>query len=281
MDPPSEEGSSGDGQYSEKELDTRIVQIQAKRFYVDVKENRRGRFIKLAEVSTGHRKNRIIVPMSIVAEFRDRLTEFDARNNQIGPASPSPLPEDGKLHSRVIIKDFRRYYLDLKENERGRFVRVSLISRGIRSQLGIPAQGLIRLRDAFTELIDLFAIPAEIEEERVAFRGDLPESRSIRVENKTFFFDIGQNDRGVFMKISEVKQNFRSSITIPDRSWGKFRDTIDDYMRGIRSNPDPPLEGGRDRDRPAGSSQGPGPSNFPGPSSGTSAFFSPPNLGGL
>ena len=38
----------------------------------------------------------------------------------------------------------------------------------------------------------------------VAFRGDLPESRSIRVENKTFFFDIGQNDRGVFMKISEV-----------------------------------------------------------------------------
>ena len=80
----AEEGSSGDGRYSEKELDTRVVQIQAKRFYVDVKENRRGRFIKLAEVSTGHRKSRIIVPMSIAPEFRDRLTEFNEKNNQIG-----------------------------------------------------------------------------------------------------------------------------------------------------------------------------------------------------
>jgi len=34
----------------EEELASRTLQIQAKRFYLDVKENRRGRFLKIAEV---------------------------------------------------------------------------------------------------------------------------------------------------------------------------------------------------------------------------------------
>ena len=37
------------------------------------------------------------------------------------------------------------------------------------------------------------------------FRGKLPEGRHLRVENKNFYFDVGQNNRGVFMRISEVR----------------------------------------------------------------------------
>lgn len=40
------------GQQSEQELATKMLQIQSKRFYLDVKQNRRGRFIKVAEVSS-------------------------------------------------------------------------------------------------------------------------------------------------------------------------------------------------------------------------------------
>jgi len=32
----------------------------------------------------------------------------------------------------------------------------------------------------------------------------LPEPQSMRVENKMFYFDVGQNRRGVFMRVSEV-----------------------------------------------------------------------------
>lgn len=42
----------------------------------------------------------------------------------IGPPNPENLPEDGKLKSEMMTKDNRRYYLDLKENARGRFLRV-------------------------------------------------------------------------------------------------------------------------------------------------------------
>lgn len=37
-------------QSGEQELATKMLQIQHKRFYLDVKQNRRGRFIKVAEV---------------------------------------------------------------------------------------------------------------------------------------------------------------------------------------------------------------------------------------
>ena len=35
----------------EEELASKVLQIQTKRFYLDVKQNRRGRFIKIAEVN--------------------------------------------------------------------------------------------------------------------------------------------------------------------------------------------------------------------------------------
>lgn len=58
----------------------------------------------------------------------------------------------------IHFQDNRRYYLDLKENSRGRFLRVSqTITRGgPRSQVALPAQGMIEFRDALTDLLDDF-----------------------------------------------------------------------------------------------------------------------------
>jgi hypothetical protein len=46
----------------------------------------------------------------------------------VGPPNPENAPEDGKLKSEMIIKDNRRYYMDLKENARGRFLRVKQLN---------------------------------------------------------------------------------------------------------------------------------------------------------
>lgn len=51
----------------------------------------------------------------------------------------------------------------------------------------------------------------------------------MHVDNKNFYFDIGQNNRGVYMRISEVKTNFRTAITLPEKSWPRFRDILADY----------------------------------------------------
>ena len=45
-------------------------------------------------------------------------------NIHLGPPNLDNFPEDGKIKSEIIIKENRRYFLDLKENPRGRFLRV-------------------------------------------------------------------------------------------------------------------------------------------------------------
>lgn len=35
-------------------------------------------------------------------------------------------------------------------------------------------------------------------------QNELPESKYLRVENKVFYFDVGSNRRGVYLRISEV-----------------------------------------------------------------------------
>lgn len=94
------------GQQSEQELATKMLQIQSKRFYLDVKQNRRGRFIKVAEVSWADndltsrsyshvgflfsqigadgRRSQIFLALSTAAEFRDHLSTFSDYYSSLG-----------------------------------------------------------------------------------------------------------------------------------------------------------------------------------------------------
>jgi len=222
----------GDRQGGETELATKSLQIQSKRFYIDLKQNRRGRFMKIAEIGADGRRNQIFLALSTASEFREHLTHFSDFYSNLGPPNPDTLPEDGKLKSETMMKDNRRYYLDLKENSRGRFLRVSqTIARGgPRCQIAIPAQGMIEFRDALQELLEEYGT------DDGGYKGELPEGRHCRVENKNFYFDIGQNNRGVYMRISEVKTNFRTAITIPERSWSRFRDIFSDYCEKMKED---------------------------------------------
>ncbi|EDV90978.1 GH24015 [Drosophila grimshawi] len=152
------ESSGKAGNVNEQELATKMLQIQSKRFYLDVKQNRRGRFIKVAEIGADGRRSQIYLALSTAAEFRDHLSSFSDYYASLGPPNTDNLPEDGKLKSEMMMKDNRRYYLDLKENTRGRFLRVSqTITRGgPRSQIALPAQGMIEFRDALTDLLEEF-----------------------------------------------------------------------------------------------------------------------------
>ncbi len=138
-------------QSDEKELATQLVTIQSKRFYIDVKENQRGRFIKLVELAQGGRRNRVLMSMNVANEFKQKLLEFSELNSSLGPAAQQPANEnkdqqskksrdnqnEGLIKSETLVKDNKRYYFDLRENQRGRFLRVSqVIQRGPRNVIG-------------------------------------------------------------------------------------------------------------------------------------------------
>ncbi|XP_012888392.1 PREDICTED: transcriptional activator protein Pur-beta, partial [Dipodomys ordii] len=97
--------------------------------------------------------------------------------------------------------------------------------------IALPAQGLIEFRDALAKLIDDYGG----EDDELAggpgggaggpgggLYGELPEGTSITVDSKRFFFDVGCNKYGVFLRVSEVKPSYRNAITVPFKAWGKF-----------------------------------------------------------
>lgn len=210
----------------EKDLCTKTLQIQTKRFYLDVKENKRGKFIKVAEIAGDGRRDQIFLALSTAAEFRDHLTTFSEHLRSLEPPNKDLIPaDDGTLKSDIMIKDNRRYYLDLKENDRGRFLRVSQVTRNIpRSVIAIPAQGLDDFRKEINEVLEEFGT------EDGGFQREMPASQHLRTYDKGFHFDVGQNSRGVYMRISEVQSNYRTAITIPEKSFKKFRDILDQMI---------------------------------------------------
>lgn len=191
----------------------------------------------LPQIGADGRRSQVFLALSTAAEFRDHLSSFSDFYSSLGPPNPDNLPDDGKLKSEMMVKDNRRYYLDLKENVRGRFLRVSqTITRGgPRSQIAIPAQGMIEFRDSLTDLLEEFGtsdcggLGGLKGANGMPGGGELPEGRHMRAENKNFYFDIGQNNRGIYMRISEVKSNFRTSITVSEKYWSRFRDIFQDY----------------------------------------------------
>lgn len=231
-----------------QELASKRLDIQNKRFYLDVKQNSKGRFIKIAEVGAGGSKSRLTLSLSVAAEFRDYLGDFIEHYAQLGPSSPEQVAQAGAgedggprraLKSEFLVRENRKYYLDLKENQRGRFLRIrQTVNRGpgfgaggpaggalAGQTIALPAQGLIEFRDALAKLIDDYG--GDDEElcggsGAGAGCGELPEGTSITVDSKRFFFDVGSNKYGVFLRVSEVKPSYRNSITVPFKAWGKF-----------------------------------------------------------
>lgn len=274
-----------------QELASKRVDIQKKRFYLDVKQSVRGRFLKIAEVWIGRgrhdniRKSKLTLSMSMAPALRYCLGDFIdyyARIGLRGGLQAAPLPEPGTngqartleprrraqeplsptgsaasddhshrvLKSEFIERDNRKYFLDLKENQRGRFLRIrqtvskghgtmGYYGQGIEQTIVLPAQGLIEFRDALSQLIEDYGDDDGDERGRSGARNhddspELPEAASFRVDNKRFYFDVGSNRYGVFLKISEVRQPYRNTITVPLKAWARFGENFIRYEEEMR-----------------------------------------------
>ncbi|XP_057674188.1 purine-rich element-binding protein gamma [Corythoichthys intestinalis] len=272
-----------------QELASKRVDIQKKRFYLDVKQSVRGRFLKIAEVWIGRgrhdniRKSKLTLSMSMAPALRYCLGDFIDYYARIGLrgglAPPPQLDELGGnehqgrrraqepassptgsaasddhahrvLKSEFIERDNRKYFLDLKENQRGRFLRIrqtvskghgtmGYYGQGIEQTIVLPAQGLIEFRDALSQLIEDYGDDDCDERGRAVSRNhddspELPEAASFRVDNKRFYFDVGSNRYGVFLKISEVRQPYRNTITVPLKAWARFGENFIRYEEEMR-----------------------------------------------
>jgi len=223
-------------------LATRTINLETKRFYLDVKVNQRGHFVQVSEVSPEGRKNQIMMAWSTAVQFNTHLKEFVAFTRGLGEVNPNSTQE-GELKSEVMFMNDKKYHIDLKENARGRFLKVTERLGRSRFQVFLPAEGLKEFQHNLSELLDE-NYGADDEEcvpevrPRETFNGapkgrnanTRGNSKQVKIENKNFYFDINENQQGKFMTITEVSQNFRKSVLVPESGWEAFRDALDEIV---------------------------------------------------
>jgi len=137
----------------------------------------------------------------------------------------------------------RRYFLDLKENRRGKFLQVAEASSragmATRNRVVIPAQGMIEFRNHLSELLSEYwpsddASVGRCDEGDIsAARGkNFPQPKSLRVhQGKVLYFDSGVNPRGNFLRISQVTTRFRTSILLPKDSLTRVHNMLGDILK--------------------------------------------------
>ncbi|TYI34782.1 hypothetical protein ES332_A03G033800v1 [Gossypium tomentosum] len=256
-------GGGGERGGNDVELVCKTLQVEHKLFYFDLKENPRGRYLKISEKTSATRST-IIVPSSGISWFLDLFNYY-------------VNSDDHDLFSKELQLDTKVFYFDIGENRRGLFLKVSeaSVSRN-RSTIIVPAgstrdEGWAAFRNILAEINEasrLFLLPnqqsSEPSERLVGLSDDVgagfisghnqPSSTSelnvdrsvelppqdetgnmgvskvIRADQKIFFFDLGSNNRGHFLRISEVAGSDRSSIILPLSGLKQFHEIVGHFV---------------------------------------------------
>ncbi|KAL3319766.1 hypothetical protein Ciccas_001559 [Cichlidogyrus casuarinus] len=228
----------------EDDIDSITVQVEKKRFYLDLKRNSKGKFIKIAEIDQDGKKVRIILTMPASLEVKQKLSELmqllkDLKNDDgtgstdSGNQGEKSEESDGMIKSHSLVFQKRKYFLDLKHNKRGYFVRLTMLTSSIRVQLAVPEEGLEEFHNALGQLLDKAGTQNTHSEENSI-------SRTLNIANKSLRFDAFTQDHGRFLRISESRLNLKNSIVFPLEYLDKLKDIMTELSLEVqhRSSPD-------------------------------------------
>jgi len=126
-----EAGDSQQGQGTE--LGSKLVTIELKRFYVDLKKNERGVFVKIAEVDASGSKSKVILPLVGIEQFKSRLTLMHQASTELDSAGVEPPSSEvhmDPLRTEMMRCEDKKFFFDLCANVRGRFLKISQVRGG-------------------------------------------------------------------------------------------------------------------------------------------------------
>lgn len=78
------------------------------------------------------------------------INEMNGRGHQL--SAPKPFGEESTLKTEMIQIERKTFVFSLKENPRGRFLRITEDVRGRRDAIIVPAPGLDEFRKALDEI---------------------------------------------------------------------------------------------------------------------------------
>ncbi|KAG1338882.1 transcription factor Pur-alpha 1 [Cocos nucifera] len=256
------EGGSGG---NDVELVCKTLQFEHKLFYFDLKENPRGRYLKISEKTSATRST-IIVPVNGIAWFIDLFNYYVNTDEQ--DAFSKELKFDTKVFYFDIGENKRGRFLKIAEASVNRNRSTIIVPAGSSGEEGwaafrnillevneeasrlfiVPNQQHMEPSERLTGLSDdvgagfisghsaQSATASELHVDRLVDMppqddiGGMGMSKVIRADQKRFFFDLGSNNRGHFLRISEVAGADRSSIILPLSGLKQFHEIIGHFV---------------------------------------------------
>lgn len=249
---PPVDGVQIAGYASRDELMSVRIVAGSKRIFVALCENDRGRFIKLSDG-----RGKIIVPGEGISQMRDALVTLESALESHPPPNAGPAPAaspngdpsaaaDGGgagpaertdeikselIESQRFLSEGRKFYFDVLENARGRYVKISQSSTR-RVTMIMPVNGLSLLREGVDMLLEKSPPDTNVTDpssvhrmtrtvERVTPMQDGASvtvnvvQREIRVLGKRVVFESGANRRGSYIKIMENNGSQRMTVMLP------------------------------------------------------------------
>ena len=221
----SSNGPSGGGYKGPHLMGTELVsiplKIESKRLYISLRENERGRFLKISEAETSSgQRHKMIVPAQGIARLKDLITRVAEEDQRLGASTTnkSEIPQNDNtqrgppkpLYTERMTVAGRRFFLDLLVNSRGRYFKLSHVPlTGGRVQITLPASGLTTFASTIQKVLD--DTPGADGNRSVSASGVVTENgkykggsiKELAVENKRLLFQTGTNNRGSFLRLIE------------------------------------------------------------------------------
>ncbi|XP_019447202.1 PREDICTED: transcription factor Pur-alpha 1-like [Lupinus angustifolius] len=158
--------------------------------------------------------------------FLDKMCYGKTRRLGGGTSSSGGGGNDVELLCKTLQVEHKLLYFDLKENPHGRYLEISEKPSPTCSTVIVPSSNI-------SWFVDLFKYYVNSDDQQLF-------SLELQLDTKIFYFDIGENRRGCFLKVSEasVSKNL-SAITVPAGSsmvegWASFRNIMAEINESSR-----------------------------------------------
>lgn len=193
-------------------LFSKVLKLEGKTFFLDVRANKRGQFLKLTEKRQKFRQT-VILSGSAVSTLHLVLDKAIQGNH----GEDKEVDDEGNwvtLSTKRVGVHNKTLYFDIMKNKYGRSLNIAEVSQQKgKSAVIVSEQGWLQLQRALQEIAEKFPVFAA-----PPSRGDskILKSKKLSLKGKTIFLDFLQNDIGRLAKVSELRKNRRETLFIPE-----------------------------------------------------------------
>lgn len=211
-----------------QELGMEEIECAEKTVVIEFCSNEQGQFVKISEKEG---RSRVIMNTDSGNTLLTRLNEF-IKNMDTFKDAVMESEAERLATGEPFSQGNRRYFVDVRINDRGKFVKITMsnVRASNKSYVAFPLDDLEKVASAMGRLFDQHYVPVvkDNSSPRPSSPSNLPSPREVRAGGKSFYFDVDKNDRGVFVRLTELVRvsGRRTHLNIPNSCWPQMAEVF-------------------------------------------------------